>query len=94
MRWAYSKCVLVFKCLHNQCPEYMANLLTKNRDVHSYNTRNKDKFQLNKHKTNSGIKTFAFSASKLYNNLPSNVTSAKLTCKFKNLYWKHILNET
>jgi len=74
----------VFKVRNNLAPSYMGELFVSQDTVHSYNTRLSDKggYGLPKVK-GCGSKSFCFLASKLWNSLPSFLTTIKHLNNFK-----------
>ena len=64
------KCVLVFKCLNNLVPEYLSLYFTRNSSIHSYNTRRKNNLHLPKSNLSLDRRSFIYSGSLHYNNLP------------------------
>jgi exonuclease III len=83
------KCVLVFKCLNNLVPEYLSGYFVKNSNIHSYNTRRKDDLHLPKPNLSLGKRSFIYSGSLLYNNLPDRIKKAGTLSNFKSLIQRH-----
>ena len=83
------KCVLVFKCLNNLVPEYLSGYFTRNSSIHSYNTRSKNNLHLPKPNLSLGRRSFIYSGSLLYNNLPDEIKNAVSLTKFKSLVQRH-----
>ena len=76
-RRSYHKAILVYKCLHSLVPNYFLNYFKKFSNVHSYNTRHKNRLILPKVKYNFGKNTFIFSGVQVYNMLPDHVMKAE-----------------
>ena len=74
----------MFKVRNNEAPGYMNDYFVAQDSVHEYNTRlqNKGGYCLPKVK-GSGSKSFSFLGSKLWNNLPSNITRLENIKHFK-----------
>ena len=83
------KCVLVFKCLNNLVPEYLSGYFTRNSSIHSYNTRRKNNLHLPKPNLSLGRRSFIYSGSLIYNNLPDEIKNAVSLTKFKSLVQRH-----
>lgn len=84
-RRSYHKAILVYKCLHSLVPNYFLNYFKKFSNVHSYNTRHKNRLILPKVKYNFGKNTFIFSGVQVYNMLPDHVMKAESIHTFARL---------
>ena len=64
--------LLIFKVLNNIDPEYLCSKILMTKNCHSYNTRGvaKNHLQLPSANTKSGLRTFAYRAPKIWNDLP------------------------
>lgn len=65
------------------------NKFDKNKDIHSYNLRNKDKLAVPMYRLHKISNSFAGNCIRMYNTLPSNVPGLSIN-KFKN-FIKHKL---
>ena len=84
-RRSYHKAILVYKCLHSLVPNYFLNYFKKFSNVHSYNTRHKNRLILPKVKYNFGKNTFIFSGVQVYYMLPDHVMKAESIHTFARL---------
>ena len=67
-------------------PEYLSeSSQNRQRNVHSYATRNNDFIRLPSFRRNFGKRTFRVSGAKLFNNLPKNKRTAQSFESFLNL---------
>ena len=64
---------------------------TRNIDIHAHETRQLNKFHVNKAKTSHGQRTIKVVGAKLYNNTPDYITSSKTTSKFRSSLKKFLL---
>jgi hypothetical protein len=69
------------------------NLNLLNKDLHSYNTRNKNKVAIPVHNTTKIKKSPCFQNAKFYDNLPSSLRNLKNDTLFKNLLKKLLLDK-
>ena len=83
------KFVLVYKCLNNLVAECFRGYFTRNSRIHSYNTRRKNNLHLPKPNLSLGRRSFIYSGSLLYNNLPDEIKNAVSLTKFKSLVQRH-----
>ena len=86
-RWNFHKCLTVFRCLKGFCPSYLKNLFCLNSDVHDYNTRNRSNIHMTKIASNSGYRSFSYSAAKLYNHLSPQIKNSNSIHSFTANYW-------
>ena len=84
-RRSYHKAILVYKCLHSLVPNYFFNYFKKFSNVHSSNTRHKNRLILPKVKYNFGKNTFIFSGVQVYNMIPDHVIKAESIHTFARL---------
>ena len=72
----------IFKTLHsNNDDELHANLL-KHSDIHNYNTRGADKFNIPKYNKSKSQCNIDFSGTKIWNSLPVNIKNSKTISEF------------
>jgi hypothetical protein len=69
------------------------NLYHLNKDLHSYNTRNKNKVAIPVHNTTKIKKRSYFPTAKFYDNLPSSLRDLKNDILFKNLLKKLLVDK-
>jgi hypothetical protein len=69
------------------------NLYHLNKDLHSYNTRNKNKVVLPVHSTTKIKQIPYFQTTKFYDNLPSSLRNLKNDTLFKNLLKKLLVDK-
>ena len=82
-RVKFFKLVHIFKIRHNLAPRYLMSNVTSVSHTHSYSTRGSD---LNFHLSRSlasAPTTFAFTASKFWNELPSQIKEIESLALFK-----------
>ena len=86
-RWAFHKCLQVFRCIIGFCPFYLLNLFFRNSDVHSYNTRGRSNIHLNRMSFKLGSRSFSYAAAELFNDLPDHVKNSDSMRSFTSNYW-------
>ena len=86
-RWAFHKCLQVFRCIIGFCPFYLLNLFFSNSDVHSYNTRGRSNIDLNRMSSKLGSRSFSYAAAELFNDLPDHVKNSHSMRSFTSNYW-------
>ena len=77
--------LLTFKALNNIAPNYLCSKIQMAKNCHSHNTRRaaKNHLQIPSSNTKFGMRTFAYRASKLWNDLPNELLDTKSLLKFK-----------
>ena len=77
--------LLTFKALNNIAPNYLCSKIQMAKNCHSHNTRRaaKNHLQIPSSNTKFGMRTFAYRASKLWNDLPNELLDIKSLLKFK-----------
>ena len=63
----------LFFCLPSLVPSYFLSYFTRFSDIHDYTTRQSFRLSLPKVKLNCGRRTFLFSDTKFFNELPLNI---------------------
>lgn len=93
-RIKYQKAILMYKCMNNICPSYLADSFKLTRSVHRLNLRSTDSNTLYVHKPNIELyrSSFVYSGSKIWNDLPVCVKTAKSVFEFKRKYLTSIRN--
>ncbi|MCH1596002.1 MAG: reverse transcriptase family protein [Flavobacteriaceae bacterium] len=85
--------LLVYKCLHNEAPSYLCDLISPYEPPRQL--RSSDKGLLNvprSRKTRYGDRAFSKSAPILWNNLPNNIRDASSTSMFKSSLKTYLFN--
>ena len=77
--------ILTFKALKNIAPKYMSDKISLAKNCHNYNTRRalKNHLQIPSANTKFGQRTFAFRASKIWNDLPNDFSYIESLLQFK-----------
>ena len=81
-RRKYNKAILTYKCLNNHLEGLDMNYL-HHSEIHSYNTREKDKFVLPKPRTEYMKGTFKYTSITLWNPLSKNIQNSDSVSSFK-----------
>ena len=91
-RAKYFKCVQTYKILHGDCPSYLSSHVKQVSAVHGDRSTRQlsDNLLPPKYGFNSGLRTFKYSSSVLWNSLPVNVRKANSAEIFKDAYLSHI----
>ena len=91
-RAKYFKCVQTYKVLHGDCPSYLSSHFNQVSAVHGerFTRQLSDNLLPPKCKNNSGLRTFRYSSSVLWNSLPVAVRKAESVDVFKAKYLSHI----
>ena len=76
----------MFKYQRNLLPQSFDNMFTKRKDIHTYNTRNKDNYQISAHK----IKGILHTGPRIWNSLPYNIKNAKSISQFKTKLYSYL----
>ncbi len=77
--------ILTFKALNNMAPNYICSKVCMAKNSHSHNTRRaaNNHLQLPSSNTKFGLRTFAYRATKIWNDLPKELLDIKSLLKFK-----------
>ena len=75
--------IMVYKCLHNLVPEYLAGKLKKRSEVHNRQTRFSNDLNLPFCSLSTGQCAFAYHGAKLWNSIDSNKKNATCPKTFK-----------
>ena len=77
--------LLIFKALNDIAPEYLCSKIQMTKNCHSYNTRGaaKNHLQLPSANTKFGLRTFAYRAPKIWNDLPKELLDLESLLLFK-----------
>ena len=85
--------LMAFKCIKGLAPPSSCNKFTTRSQVHTRNTRNKDKFNTPFFRSATGQRSFLYRAAQLWNNLPENVTNIESFNVFKTAIKGRALDE-
>ena len=94
-RLSYFLSILVFKCLNNQAPTYLTELLNYVTDHQTYNTRSVSNNLLLVPCSHLSLfrQSFHFAGSSLWNTLPISITKCDNIYKFKTDLKQHIMSQ-
>ena len=92
-RIEYHTCVMVYKALNNQAPEYISDLLNISTNNHTQQLRSEAHNMLCVPRSHTSLydKSFSISAPKSWNNLPSELRQLQTLGTFKRSLTKSIL---
>ena len=97
-RVKFQKAVLLYKLFNDLSPVYLRNMFTFTSSIHERTLRSSSEFQLYSPRPNTELfrKSFAYSGSTIWNDLPNYVKSANSVFQFKKLYlyWKNRTEQT
>ena len=82
----------MYKIKLNIIPANLKSFFTKNSDIHSYETRNANKYHLSNPKTSLAQKTIKHRGPDIWNSLPDHITQCKSLNSFKYSLKNHILS--
>ena len=90
----YHTCVMVYKVLSDQSPDYLSQFIIKSSDTHNLNLRSSshEDLKIPRSYTQYMDKSFSLCGPKLWNNLPSNIKSSKSLNIFKRKLKEYILD--
>ena len=90
----YHTCIMVYKALNKQTPEYISELLVKTSDTHSLNLRSNtnDDLKIPRSYTQYFDKSFSVCGPKLWNKLPTDIKRSKSLEIFKRKLKDYLLN--
>ena len=93
-RAKFKTCVMVYKCIHKEAPEYLQELIKSNREVKDRNLRNIDNLAIPKtNGTKFADRAFMVAGPKLYNSLPKTVKEAENVNIFKSRLKTHLCRQ-
>ena len=91
-RYEQCVCTLIYKYLHNNVPEYINDIFTKN--VKKYNTRNSNMLKRPPLKTSKGMKAISYLGPKIWDDMPIILKQKQTISSFKHDFKKyHLKNE-
>ena len=88
----YNTCLLVYKSLNGQAPEYLSQSFTKTSELHSRNLRSVDNDELRVPFANYFAKSFSVEGGKQWNALPIKIRQISNINTFKTNLRLHVLN--
>ena len=93
-RVEFNKGVLLYKTVHEMCPEYLSNMFTFQSAV-SYGLRSStnQKMCIPTHKNELFKKSFQYSGAIVWNNIPLHIRTASTLQTFKTNFRKHIISK-
>jgi exonuclease III len=93
-RVKYQKAVLVYKIFHGLAPDYLSDIFTLTSEVHNRDLRSTSESQFYSPRPNTEFfrKSFKYSGSAIWNNLPNNLKRASSVHQFKRLYMQWFRN--
>ena len=90
--YKYQLGVFMFLCYNKILPSCILNYFTLNLTIHSYVTRNAQKFHLPKVRTSLSHKSLLFQGPLLWNSLPDDIRESKSLNVFKMKYKQYLIN--
>ena len=75
--------LFMFRLQHGQLPSYFSPLFNLNKDIHSYPTRQTDKFHLRNPKTVLALKSIRHTGPDIWNSLPNEIRNLNTLYSFK-----------
>ena len=75
--------LMAFKCIKGLAPPSLCNKFTTRSQVHTRNTRNKDKVNIPFFRSATGQRSFLYRAAQFWNNVPENLTNVESFNVFK-----------
>ena len=82
-RLYFNDAVMVFKCVNNLVPEYLANMFVPRSRIHSRVTRSCNLLHIPRCRLSSGQRAFTYRGCKLWNNLPNDLKAAENVNAFR-----------
>ena len=82
-RLYFNDAVMVFKCVNNLVPEYLANMFVPRSRIHSRVTRSCNLLHIPRGRLSSGQRAFTYRGCKLWNNLPNDLKAAENVNAFR-----------
>ena len=82
---------MVFKCIHNLAPDYLANKFRLRFCVHDRKTRSANTLDIPFCRLSTSQRSFAYREAKLWNSLSSNLRCLEYPKKFKRQFTKLLL---
>ena len=82
---------MVFKCIHNLAPDYLANKFRLRFCVHDRKTRSANTLDIPFCRLSTGQRSFAYREAKLWNSLSDNLKCLEYPKKFKRQFTKLLL---
>ena len=87
-RLFFNDAVMVFNCVNDLVPEYLAKTFVPRSRIHSRVTRSCNLLHIPRCRLSSGQHAFRYRGCKLWNNLPNDLQVAENV----SVFWCHLLN--
>ena len=84
---------MLYKIDNNLAPSYLSNLITRNNNIHNYNTRAANNFRTTRCKLTTRQNSFFVKIPLMFNQLPETVKSSNTLFEFKKVCKNHLLEE-
>ena len=85
--------LMAFKCIKGLAPPSLCNKFSTRSQVHTRNTRNKDKLHIPSFRSATGQRSFSYRAVQLWNDLPESLANIESFNVFKNAIKGRALDE-
>ena len=85
--------LMAFKCIKGLAPPSLCNKFSTRRQMHTRNTRNKDKLHIPSFRSATGQRSFSYRAVQLWNDLPESLANIESFNVFKNAIKGRALDE-
>ena len=85
--------LMAFKCIKGLAPPSLCNKFSTRSQVHTRNTRNKDKLHIPSFRSATGRRCYSYGAVQLWNNLPESLANIESFNVFKNAIKGRALHE-
>ena len=85
--------LMAFKCIKGLAPPSLCNKFSTRRQMHTRNTRNKDKLHVPSFRSATGQRSFSYRAVQLWNDLPESLANIESFNVFKNAIKGRALDE-
>lgn len=91
-RMLYNICIFVHKMVCGMMPQYLLREVEFVKEVHNYNTRQKESIKITYCRTNTGQKTVTYKGYQIYNRLPKKIRDTNNLNEFKKSLSKKLKN--
>ena len=89
----YNIAIFMYHCYNNLLPKALESFFLLNKDVHTYNTRNKDKYHPPLMRKQVAKSSIFYEGPLLWNSLPDCLIRSKSLNQFKRNYKKYLLDK-
>ena len=90
----YKLAIFMYLCYNNLLPPSLVQYFSLNSTVHSYNTRNADKFHMSKIRTLISYKSIFHQGPLIWNDIPKVIRNCKSLNTFKRKYKLFLMNQS